>query len=31
MDCLVGLSVCPLEAGACNAGKSTPMKVEIYA
>jgi uncharacterized protein YcgI (DUF1989 family) len=30
MDCLVALSVCPLEAGACNAGKSTPMKVEIY-
>jgi uncharacterized protein YcgI (DUF1989 family) len=30
MDCLVALSVCPLEAGACNAGKSTPMEVEIY-
>jgi hypothetical protein len=30
MDCLVALSVCPLETGSCNAGKSTPMKVEIY-
>lgn len=30
MDCLVGLSVCPLEIGLCNAGKSTPMKIEIY-
>jgi uncharacterized protein YcgI (DUF1989 family) len=30
MDCIVALSVCPLEIGACNAGKSTPMKVEIY-
>jgi uncharacterized protein YcgI (DUF1989 family) len=30
MDCLVGLSVCPLEIGLCNGGKSTPMKVEIY-
>lgn len=30
MDCLVGLSACPLESGACNAGKSTPMKIEIY-
>ena len=30
MDCIVGLSVCPLEIGHCNAGKSTPMKVEIY-
>lgn len=31
MDCLVGLSVCPLEHGhPCNAGKSTPMKAEIY-
>ena len=30
MNCLVGLSVCPLEAGACNAGKSTPMKIEVY-
>ncbi len=30
MNCLVGLSVCPLEAGSCHAGKSTPMKVEVY-
>jgi hypothetical protein len=30
MDCLVAFSVCPLEIGACNAGKSTPMKFEIY-
>jgi uncharacterized protein YcgI (DUF1989 family) len=30
MDCLVALSVCPLEIGPCNAGKSTPMKAEIY-
>jgi uncharacterized protein YcgI (DUF1989 family) len=29
MDCLVALSICPLEIGACNAGKSTPMKVEL--
>lgn len=30
MECVVGLSVCPLEIGLCNAGKSTPMKVELY-
>jgi uncharacterized protein YcgI (DUF1989 family) len=30
MDCLVAFSVCPLEIGACNGGKSTPMKFEIY-
>lgn len=30
MDCVVALSVCPLEMGPCNAGKSTPMKAEIY-
>ena len=30
MECVVGLSVCPLEIGHCNAGKSTPMKVELY-
>jgi len=30
MDCIVALSVCPLEIGPCNGGKSTPMKIEIY-
>lgn len=30
MNCIVGLSVCPLEIGPCNAGESTPVKVEIY-
>ena len=28
---LAGLSVCPLEAGDCNGGKSTPVRVEVYA
>lgn len=30
MPLLVALSVCPLEAGQCNGGKSTPVSVEIY-
>jgi uncharacterized protein YcgI (DUF1989 family) len=30
MALLVGLSVCPLEAGQCNGGKSTPVRVEVY-
>lgn len=30
MNCLVGLSACPLEAGSCNAGKSTAIKVEVF-
>jgi hypothetical protein len=30
MNCLVGLSVCPLDIGPCNGGKCTPAKVEIY-
>ena len=30
MPLVVGLSVCPLEAGLCNGGKSTPVRVEIY-
>jgi uncharacterized protein YcgI (DUF1989 family) len=29
MNCLVALSACPLEVGACNAGKSTPIRVEV--
>ncbi len=31
MPLLVALSVCPLEAGDCNGGKSTPVRVEVYA
>ncbi len=31
MPLLVGLSACPLEAGLCNGGKSTPVQVEIHA
>ncbi|MEE9402915.1 MAG: urea carboxylase-associated family protein [Desulfobacteria bacterium] len=30
MNCLVGLSTCPQEFSPCNAGKSTPAKVEIF-
>jgi len=30
MNCLVGLSNCPLDIGPCNAGNCTPVKVEIY-
>jgi uncharacterized protein len=30
MPLLVGLSVCPLESGQCNGGKSTPVRVEVY-
>jgi uncharacterized protein YcgI (DUF1989 family) len=30
MPLLVGLSVCPLESGQCNGGKSTPIRVERY-
>jgi uncharacterized protein YcgI (DUF1989 family) len=30
MDCLVALSACPHDVGPCNAGKSTPLKVEIF-
>jgi len=30
MNCLVALSVCPLDIGPCNAEKCTPAKVEIY-
>lgn len=30
MSLLVGLSVCPLEAGQRNGGKSTPVRVEVY-
>lgn len=29
MPLIVGLSVCPLEAGQCNGGKSTPVRVEV--
>ena len=31
MPLIVGLSVCPLEAGLCNGGKSTQVRVEVYA
>lgn len=31
MPLLVGLSACPLEAGLCNGGKSTPVRVEVHA
>jgi uncharacterized protein YcgI (DUF1989 family) len=27
----VALSVCPLDSGDCNGGKSTPVRVEVYA
>lgn len=30
MNCLVALSNCPLDIGPCNAGKCTPVKIEIY-
>jgi len=29
MPLLVALSVCPLESGDCNGGKSTPVRVEV--
>ncbi len=31
MPLVVALSVCPLEAGECNGGKSTPVRVETWA
>lgn len=31
MPLLVALSVCPLESGDCNGGKSTPVRVEVLA
>ncbi len=31
MPLIVALSVCPLESGLCNGGKSTPVRVEIRA
>ncbi len=30
MDCLVALSNCPMDLGACNAGRCKPVKVEVY-
>ncbi|HVL55031.1 MAG TPA: urea carboxylase-associated family protein [Burkholderiaceae bacterium] len=30
MPLLAALSVCPLESGDCNGGKSTPVRVEVY-
>ena len=30
MDCIAAMSVCPMESGDCNAGKSTPIQVEVY-
>ncbi len=30
MNCLVALSNCPQDIGPCNAGKCTPVKVEVY-
>ena len=30
MPLLVALSVCPLESGDCNGGRSTPVRVEVY-
>ena len=30
MDCLVALSACAVDSGACNAGKLKPLKVEIF-
>ena len=30
MDCLVALSACAVDCGACNAGKLKPLKVEIF-
>jgi len=30
LNCLVGLSNCPLDIGPCNGGKCTPVKIEIY-
>ena len=30
MPLIVGLSVCPLEFGQCNGGKSTPIRVETF-
>ena len=30
MDCLVGLSACPQDLTPCNAGRPTPLKVQIW-
>ena len=30
MPLLVALSVCPLESGDCNGGRSTPVRVEVF-
>jgi hypothetical protein len=30
MNCLVAVSACPQEFSPCNAGKSTPVKLEVY-